>query len=365
VSARGNIPNANGVYDPASTVIANPGAASPGGSFEIHAVADFADRPTRVLGVRVDHADPLSPDPTGLTLQFSGAIRLAGLENPTVPAVTLVDASGKDWSLTPVHYDSTLGQLSFAFNQALPTGPYTIELTGSGGLVDLAGSAPVASGMDAGVLGSFRVTSMTESPDDLGPIFPGVATSGLTSTIHVDANSTNSRNFVVVEPGYYVIEGVNAGSGVTYTLLDASGNAISVGPGASTSGSTDVSLASGPYTLIFTNSGPEATDIQFTIRRKVIVFSDLLEGGVAQVAALNLRLVTPQANFGLVSDVVAVPPPANPTSNGINRGEVDGSTGDQPPPATQAPTGINSGVVGGSTDNGSLSPANPTPTGNN
>jgi methionine-rich copper-binding protein CopC len=91
ISAEGNVPDANGNYNPADLTSQEAGAGSLGGTYQLQAVAEVADQPTQILGVRIDEADPLVKLPTGLTLQFSGALQLAGLDQPYDPPLQLVD----------------------------------------------------------------------------------------------------------------------------------------------------------------------------------------------------------------------------------------------------------------------------------
>jgi hypothetical protein len=318
VSARINLPDSSGVYDPSQTAIDNAGVPDPGGPFQLHVVADLADQPTQVLGLRLDHADPLSTDPSGLTLEFSSSIQIGSLVNASEPAVTLVDQHGQVWSLTPTQYLGSLGQLSFLFDQPLPEGTYTLEIGGTRELVDLAGRPPVGLGLYPAVLGTFSVLPPSNPTGDLGPLLPGVAQNGLTSSYSIDATSSVSKQFVVVEPGFYVISGVKPLIGVTYTLVDTTGLAISLSPGASKIGNGDVDqfLSSGLYSLILTNSGTHPVEVPVTILEKQVLFSQLLESGVAQGSAFNLRLVSAQANFA--AEPNGVGSPLNPTPTAID-----------------------------------------------
>lgn len=136
-SAR-NLPSASGVYDPAASGI---DSGNSGGPFQLHLVADPADQSTKVLGLRLDDADSLSTSPTGLTLQFSGALDVASLGASGHQPLTLVDEAGATWTLSPLRYNPSNGQLSLVFDHPLAPGTYTLQLAGQGGLLDLAGRA--------------------------------------------------------------------------------------------------------------------------------------------------------------------------------------------------------------------------------
>ena len=310
VSGRKNIPDASGTYDTSRTVV---GASQAGGPFQITLVADAADQATRLLGVRVDHADPISTRPTGLTLQFSGAIAVAGIQNPALSGLTLVDQGGKSWPITLVHYDASLAQLSIVFNQALPSGNYALQVSTKGGLVDLSGNHPIGTGLYPSVLGSFSFIQQPPVAGDLGPIYTDVASSGLDTKVEVSPGKATVEQFVVVKPGVYVLGGLTGTGNVNFSVLDAGGNILASGPGASGSGTAVLTLPAGVYRIELTNTDSVTAWIDQTIVRKETQLSSLLVTGVAQGPALNLRLVTPQANFGQVSNDLTQPTNPAPT----------------------------------------------------
>jgi hypothetical protein len=304
ISAKKNVPDASGTYNPSASVL-DPG--NSGGKFQLDLVADTADQVTHVLGLRLDYADPLSTGPTGLTLQFSGAIDLANLELSSLPALKLVDRAGQSWSLTPIFYDTTTGQLSLAFDEPLAPGVYTLELGDSNGLLDLAGRAPVATGLPAGSLGSFVVAPSKPVKGDLGPILPGQANSGITTTVNVVPGQPTIEQFVVITPGNYSIEGLAPDSGVSLSIVDGSGNLLVTGPSDPITGETLLTALPGVYRIVLT-SDSQPSSLTLTIRQKDSQFSSLLETGVGQLPALSLRLVTPQADFGQASNTSTATP---------------------------------------------------------
>jgi methionine-rich copper-binding protein CopC len=295
VAAMNNLPDASGAYDPSASEV---NQANPGGPFQLDVVADEADQPTQLLGLRLDQADPLSTSPTGLTLQFSGGLAVTSFANSSDPSLALVDQSGATWSLTPIHYDPNDGQLSLAFDRPLAPGTYTLELTGPSSLLDLAGRIPVAEGLPAGTLGSFVVAPSKPVAGDLGPILPGFGASGLSSTVTVTPGRATTEHFLVIEPGVYAFDGVAPGSGVQFSVEDGSGNVLATGPGISASAGVACYLEPGAYQVVLTTVGTQPATTSLAIVQRINERSSLLESGVAQGPALNLRLVTPQADFG-------------------------------------------------------------------
>ena len=313
VSAKTNFPDASGTYNATNTAA---GTTNSGGPFRLHLVADPADRPTQVLGLRVDRADPLSTNPTGLTLQFSGPIGVAGLQDPRHPGLTLVDQDGKSWPITLLRYDANLARLSLAFDQSLAPGTYTLQVAGARGLVDLAGKVPMRFGLSAGVLGSFTATRANAVPGDLGPILPGIADSDLTAKLAVGPANATVEQFVVIQSGVYSFRGLNSSPGVKYSVQDASGNVLTSGVGTAGAATTDLPLAAGIYRVVLIANETSASEVDLTIWEKVGQASSFLDGGVSQAPALNLRLVAPQADIGRASSDPGTT--ADPTSTATN-----------------------------------------------
>ena len=294
VSAQRNIPDSSGSYDPGQSGF---GEAGSGGPFQLDLVADPADQAVQVLGLRVDHADPLSTSPTGLTVQFSGGLALSSLDHSSQPPLELIDQNGNAWSLTPIGYNATNGQLSLAFDEPLAPGSYTLELASSNSLLDLSGRVPTAKGLPAGTLGSFTVSATKSVPGDLGPIVKGLDDSGIGSTVQVTSGGATTESFVVLESGVYAIQGVSPTSGVQFSVEDQEGHVLVTGPGDNQSGELDVPLSPGVYKIVLTTTQPSAS-ISLLVRQKQNLLDSLIESGVGQGPALNLRLVTPQTDFG-------------------------------------------------------------------
>jgi hypothetical protein len=137
---------------------------------------------------------------------------------------------------------------------------------------------------------------------DLGPILPGVAVSGLDVEIEVNPGDATVEQFVVVEPGVYAFGGLTGTSNVAYSIVDDKGNILASGTGTSTGVGENVSLSDGVYHVVLTTTASTPVTVDLTISQKNTQLSSLLDVGVAQGPALSLRLVTPQANFGQVSN---------------------------------------------------------------
>jgi len=121
----------------------------------------------------------------GLTLQFSGPIAIAGLQDPDNPVLTLVDQDGQGWPITLVRYDANLGQLSLVFNQSLPSGTYRLLESTSGGLVDLAGTKPDRHGPVSDDTGLVHIRPAGGHRRRPRANLPGVSGSGLVATVVV------------------------------------------------------------------------------------------------------------------------------------------------------------------------------------
>ncbi len=290
VSDVGNVPDADGTYAPTHD---GSSTAQPGGAFRLHVVADPADRATQVVGLQVDHADPLSPLPTGVTLRFSGSIDAGRLANASRRAATLVDTSGRAWPLTPIRYDESSASLSFAFDGALPAGRYSFELATPGALVDLAGLAPSAAGEPAGVLGTIDADAADLRPGDLGPLLPGLEAGGVGASASIVPGASLVEHFTVISPGVYLL-GAPRSAGLTRVFAaEANPSALNAASLANEMVNRGFFLRAGAYTLVATNQGSAAVEAVVSVHRKRDLLSSVVENGVAQGPALGLRLISP------------------------------------------------------------------------
>jgi hypothetical protein len=234
----------------------------------------------------------------------------------------------------PLHYDESQALLSVVFDRALPPGRYTLEAPVGGGLVDLAGLAPVAPGQPSGVLGTFRVSAGKTAPGDLGAFLPGTGKDGLSAPVSVAAGSSIVENFVVIEPGIYAIDGVGGSTGLSFSLRRADGSSVAMSPPPGASSKVEGYLVAGAYSLNIANSGNQTIVGSIKVLDKALSGDSLLLGGVAQGPALNLRLIAPTLSIDTSGSDSS---PANNSPTGMS-------------PANNSPTGT--------------SPANNSPTGN-
>ena len=210
VSGRGDIPGTPVGYDPAKATPGSIDQTQTGGPFPftLHVVADPEDKPTKLLGLTLDHADPLDTTPTGLTLAFSGAVRLdnhvGSLTNYLSHSIEVVDQGGHVWPVTAVSDSESEARISFLFNDRLPPGNYTVRLPSpeQGGLVDLAGLSPVASDQSAGVLGTFSVdpSDTPKDPHDLGALLPNAALVGIAFDAQLSPGDSATFRIVITFP---------------------------------------------------------------------------------------------------------------------------------------------------------------------
>ncbi|QEH32979.1 hypothetical protein OJF2_14710 [Aquisphaera giovannonii] len=301
VSGAWNLPGQAGGYDPVSGTMGTSGVPQEGGAYRLSLVADAIDAPTAVTGFSLHWADPLDPSPTTLTVAFSGPID--GQSLLSWKPLFAVDGSGRQWPLIPVGYDEGLSQVTFAFDGPTPAGSYTL-VDPAGGLTDLVGDVPVATGLPAGVLATWTVGDRPTAPgeDDLGVIWPSQA-GGKSGVIHlVPGESRSLRVVVPVGDLYSIIKEVSGGA-VQVTRLGQDGAEVDQ----STGTKTLAFLEPGVYLLTFRATGDQAATISWSIRGEPLDPDSLVNNGVGQSPALTLRIAgTP---FGVLTPES---PPAQP-----------------------------------------------------
>ena len=128
-------------------------------------------------------------------------------------ALTVVNSSGRSWSISAVSYQSAQNRLSFIFNEALPPGSYSLMAPTQGGLTDLSGR-PVGGplGNPSNVLASWTVAAPTglSDPSNLGVLWPGLVNvtwdAAVTGTTTLAVGQDVRRRFVVICPGFYGVQ---------------------------------------------------------------------------------------------------------------------------------------------------------------
>ncbi len=286
-----------------SVVVGSPSSATPAGV--VAASGPSSDSPvgadpsaraaTVVQSVRLDRADPESSAATGLTLKLSGPIAVGSLTVAPGSAVELLDASGHAWTMTPTGYDASNGELSFAFDQDLPSGPYSI-VEGPGGLVDLSGRAVIAKGQSSGVLGSFVEAARVGNPDDFGTITPRSADKGLSSSLGIRADGTASKQLVVLVPGLYTISGINDPGVLSIVAEQGAGSSRSTWIHPSGSAVLEGFLKAGVYRINLTGLDPAAGALSVTIQGNAELNASLLGEGVGQAPSQPTMLLSSSAD---------------------------------------------------------------------
>jgi methionine-rich copper-binding protein CopC len=359
ISGIGNVPGQPGGYNIATATAGSTQTGLISGAYRLDMIADPADPLTDVESISVDYADPTSDMPTGLTMQFNGPLNEVPMANHQNQLITLIDASGHPWQADAVNYDRGTAKLSFLFDEPLPAGTYTVALGGQGNLVDLTGRAPVANGLPAATLGSFRVSPYVASadPNNLGPILPGVAIARVGGDSLAAAGQTASTGMFLTQSGFYELTTSYSGGSPIIDVI-AGGKTFLLDPGASgVEEHASLYLPAGNVE-INVGGGQGGTDLNWSVRFQPIGHDHLLDNGVGQLSALSLRLVTPDtsANGSLTTAPAASNAPAT-------SGEASANAAAAPQPGLYVTA--NSGLVGHPAElNDSIAPVGPvTPTG--
>ncbi len=330
VAGKGNLPGLAGGYD---IVAGTPGPAQtqPGGAYILSIVSE-AEAPAQVVAFGVDHADPIDPQPTGFSLEFSAALDLGtsgqGVFDHATGGLQVVDSSGKSWPIAAVNYDEAHASISFLFRDRLPQGSYRIQLDPSRPLTDLAGVPPVSLGLPSGVLATFAVAPDTRArgadgvlpvpadeliattggttaavvatSEDLGPLTPDLVLAGISRGVTLQPGQSAVFRFVSLADGSYEFH-VDHDGGPLAVELDGGNGSTSIDPGPSGQDNSQLtSLAPGVYLLRLTATGDAPVTVTSGIKIGAFGWDSILANGVGQGPALNLRLVTAEtpSSFG-------------------------------------------------------------------
>ena len=336
VSGQGNVPTAPGGYDPVSGrrgTITNPQA---GGPFTLHLAADAYDSSVRLLGAALNYADPLDPTPSGFTLAFSGLLDINTLRGDPSPGLVVVDQSGRTFPVTAVSFNETTAHYYFMFNGRLPAGRYTVRVAdkAQGGLTDLAGLTPNAPGLPAGVLMTFSVGRNNANPDprDLGTLYDNVH-QGITRTDTVLPGASVTYRFVAPASGPFRLETVDSAGTLRVQVLGSGFSGAFAGGAAGQSQYINLSLKAGIYYVQFINTGQTAITLRWTLS-ETVKWDSLLDNGVGQGPAMNLRFVNPtSADLGAPPVEVA---PTGPAASSPQFGPAGSPVGEVVTPPTPA-----------------------------
>ncbi|MBV8383480.1 MAG: pre-peptidase C-terminal domain-containing protein [Planctomycetaceae bacterium] len=304
VSGIGNLPGAPGGYDLVTRSAGAVPQTQAGGPFTLNIVADPEDSPTQLLSFAVDQADPLDPQPTGLTLGFSGTINVVGPASGINDAIEVVDQAGHTWPVAFANYNESEARISYLFRQPLPEGVYTVRLPAQGGLVDLAGLTPVAPGEPDGVLGTFTVgpSQPRSDPTDLGALLPDAALAGVPIDVALAPGASVSYRVVLTFPSFYQFQGQYSGGALAITRIGPDG-IVPLDPGSpdAIGGSNDAALQPGVYSIQLSAIGADPVNARYVLKALLIQspLADMPEpdwpflNGIGQGPALSLRLVQP------------------------------------------------------------------------
>ncbi|HEV3166757.1 MAG TPA: copper resistance protein CopC [Isosphaeraceae bacterium] len=301
VSGEGNLPGKPGGYDlhggTAGTVVQHQA----GGAFTLHLQVDAQTKPISLLSFSLDHADPLSSSPTGLTLQFSGALGIKTNTSSSLVAglsqtIEVVDQSDRVWPVMVSGYSEANASISFLFNSQLPQGHYRVLLPQHGGLSDLTGQPASAPGQAAGVLGMFSVNAAPAStdPHNLGSLLPATATSGVSQFALLNPGDSVTYRFVITYAGYYALKLQYAGSPLAISITGPSNHTRAIDTqGEHLVGENLTAATPGVYFLRLTASGSQPVLVHLNITLPQSLPDSLLANGIGQGPALNLMLIAP------------------------------------------------------------------------
>jgi methionine-rich copper-binding protein CopC len=308
VSDSDNIPGQSGGYDPISGDPGNSNLAQAGGPFRIHLAATPADAPTQLLSFNLNWADPNDQSPTGMTLVFSGPLSLdsllgrvegqgqgvQGIDSVVshFTALQIVDQTGKAWPLTVTDYQEAEGRLTFAFDEKLPAGQYTLRIPAQGGITDLAGWTPVAPGEPAGVLASWTVQPERTAPDphDLGALYRSVH-DGIPGWDLIAPGSSTTYRFVVAVPGLYSFETQSRGGPLEVQLTGPDGIQSFDGGAPGQANWVHINLTPGVYYMKLVATGSQPVDVDWVLQMQSGGWDSPLGNGLAQGPALNLLFI--------------------------------------------------------------------------
>ncbi len=304
VSGAGNLTGQPGGYDPVAGTFGTSGQAQVGGAYNLQLVADPVV-PTSVIGVGLQWGDLQGASPTGLVLAFSGPVDMSSvIQLVHNHALWAVDQSGHIWNLTPDSYQENQGEVGFVFDQPLPSGQYTL-INSAGGILDLGGQAPVATGLPQGVLATWSVPARTvpSDPGNMGVAWPSRADGVSQSVMILPGQSTTSRVVIPVGGLYALRTSVMLGTlAIERQGPDGSVLLSTVSPGESQE--YGGYLAAGVYKFTFRAVGTQPVLATWQLKPGLIDYEWLIDNGVGQTPALSLRLLDFTS-----SNLTTTPPP--------------------------------------------------------
>ena len=184
--------------------------------------------------------------------------------------------------------------MSFVFNQPLPQGQYTVVVPPSGGLVDLTGRAPVSPGHIPGVLASFTVKPQTSQAiaGNLGVLWPSPQAQ-VSQFATIPPGQEFVSRVVVPATGLYTLKTTFTQGSVAILRAGPDGVAVIDPASSGPSNTYEMPLEAGVYMVSFRTVGTQPAVGQWTFKFASIDHESIVDNGVGQGAALNLRLVNP------------------------------------------------------------------------
>ena len=323
VSSGKNVPDSshpqgiNGVFDPNVSHSGMLGNST--GLYVLNLTIQPSLYPPHVLSTSVKAGQTLDAPPTILTVQFDrpvnvqqlAASALSGSEN-TLKSVYFVDANGNKTFPTYQSYDTTNNQATFSLLNALPNGVYTLHLSGSAGLTDLAGNPLVGNDPSGDYVVHFKVQGPQRgtagdptawvrqnskaslgAPQVLGTLFPQELLKGVTisRTTASAAQAGDYYQFTLLAAQEYTFRIAQfTGQAPTLTLY-ANGSQLSLSLLAD--GSFKTVLQPGAYVLgvswLAGKAGPETYQVSLTQELGLETGTPLTSG---PAPALRLQLVS-------------------------------------------------------------------------
>jgi methionine-rich copper-binding protein CopC len=294
VAGTGNTPDRAGAYDLVQGVPATGLTSQTGGLFRLSLAAVDAGSTARVLDATLRFADPLDPSPTAIELTFSQAMMPSA---EAWPVLTVVDAQGRAVAAVPSQYDSAQARITFTLESRLTPGHYTLSNTPDGGLVDLAGRAPVADGLPSGVLAQFDVADRTLSraENDFGTLYPSTDRSPLKIVSSLTGGETRTYRFVMSESRFVSLN-YRSTAAVLVELAQPSGTSVDLRQ-VDSSAVGLVRLDPGVYLIRITALTASGADAQIAIHLSESLFESIALNGIGQGSVLPLLAVTPRVHL--------------------------------------------------------------------
>lgn len=346
VSGVGNIPGRPGGYDPAVGLPESRQFDRASGPFRLHMVADRVLQPTRLIDFALRYDDPFDPTPSGFHLQFNSLV-FPFPKDPDDPTgepmgVRLQDQNGKTWALVADLFEVNAARLQYSFFDRLPPGQYTLRLPLQHKLVDLAGRAPVADGLPAGVLATFTVheTRPPHATNNLGIAFQRELKDGFGATATLQPGETIAYRLVATRSQLLRLKLRSQGGAALVQVLSPTSStlAFELEPRQTARESTRLIQAfRGSIIVRIQAAGNAPVEVRWTFATTASDNERLLLNANGQGPALQLRFIAPASSTATASlgdpgaptlaDPAPGPAPTIPPTNAGGSGSVSVITG--------------------------------------